>query len=408
VAGSTITVTGTGFSTTTDVTIGGAAASFTALSDTALRATVPAGAQTGPVVVTNPAGTATTPADFTVTPPPPAPTITGFRPSNGAPGTVVTITGTDLLTTTNVTFGGSPSLSISNTPTTVTAIVPDGATTGWVGVGTAGGSARSAASFQITPPAPPPAAPIVTGVTPPSGPAGTRLTVTGANFALATSVTVGGTPAVFQQVATGLLVVVPAGAATGAVVVTTALGGIGASTTPFTVTAAPPPDPTPAITSFTPARGGAGTTVVITGRNLGGAGNVSVNGVPARSFTVNSPTTITFVAGTGTRTGLIRVLAPGGIATSATPFTVVPPPSISRFTPRTGNSGTRVVLTGANFTGATEVTVGGVRARSFTVNSPTTIAFVVGTGTQTGLIRVKSPGGTATSTVNFRVVGRAR
>jgi hypothetical protein len=236
---------------------------------------------------------------------------------------------------------------------------------------------------------------------------GTQVTLTGSNFTGTTSVAFGGVAAVFQQVPGGLLTVVPAGAPTGLIAVTASPGGTGSSAQPFTVTAAPPADPTPTITSFTPASGVAGTTVVVTGSNLTGATSVTVNGTAARSFTVTSPTRVSFVVGTRTTTGLVRVQAANGIATSSARFRVLPP-SIRSFTPASGNSGTTVVISGTNFTGATVVTVNGRKARSFVVLSSTRIRFVVGTGTKAGVVRVQTPGGTATSTQRFTIKGKAR
>ena len=68
VAGSTVTVSGTGFLGTTGVTIGGVPATFSVGSDTSITVTVPSGAASGFVAVTNPAGTATSPGPFLVLP----------------------------------------------------------------------------------------------------------------------------------------------------------------------------------------------------------------------------------------------------------------------------------------------------------------------------------------------------
>jgi len=62
-----VTIVGTGFTGTTNVTFGGVSATFATDSDTQIRARVPASAPTGKIAVTNPAGTATSAADFVVT-----------------------------------------------------------------------------------------------------------------------------------------------------------------------------------------------------------------------------------------------------------------------------------------------------------------------------------------------------
>jgi hypothetical protein len=64
--GASITLTGTGFTKATGVLFNGTPASFQLINATTLVAVVPVGATTGPVAVTNSAGTGTSTASFTV------------------------------------------------------------------------------------------------------------------------------------------------------------------------------------------------------------------------------------------------------------------------------------------------------------------------------------------------------
>ena len=80
------------------------------------------------------------------------------------------------------------------------------------------------------------------------------------------------------------------------------------------------------------------------------------------------------------------------------------PPSIAGFAPSSGPTGTTVTITGAQFTGATEVAFGGTSAQSFSIDSDTQITAVVAVGTVTGNVTVTNPGGTATSAHPFVVV----
>lgn len=75
----------------------------------------------------------------------------------------------------------------------------------------------------------------------------------------------------------------------------------------------------PTITSFTPASGTQGTSVVITGTNFNATSAVSFGGVTA-TFTINSATQITATLGSGA-SGYVTVTTPAGTATSQTSFT---------------------------------------------------------------------------------------
>jgi hypothetical protein len=68
-AGTSVTVTGTSFTGASSVTFNGTAAAYTVNSDTQITTTVPSGATTGPIAVTNAGGTGTSSSSFTVTTP---------------------------------------------------------------------------------------------------------------------------------------------------------------------------------------------------------------------------------------------------------------------------------------------------------------------------------------------------
>jgi hypothetical protein len=81
----------------------------------------------------------------------------------------------------------------------------------------------------------------------------------------------------------------------------------------------------------------------------------------------------------------------------------IPSSTITTFTPTSASSGANVIITGTNFTGATNVKFGGINATSFTVLSATSITAVVGSGA-TGIITVTTPGGNVTSTSIFTFI----
>ena len=155
-----------------------------------ITAVVPATATTGAITVTAPGGTASSPTFTVLTTP--APTITGFSPTSGPPGTVVTITGTSLREADELDFNGtvvSPFSAPSDTE--ITAYVPAAATSGPIDVGSLGGNASSATDFVVTSAT---RLAISSISLRPWGPEGSQITVTGAGFTGATTATVSGGP----------------------------------------------------------------------------------------------------------------------------------------------------------------------------------------------------------------------
>ncbi|MFL5962237.1 MAG: IPT/TIG domain-containing protein [Gaiellaceae bacterium] len=150
--GTPVTVTGTGFTGATSVTFNGtAASSFTVGSDTQLTATVAVGSTSGPIAVTNSAGTGTSGGSFTVTAVVAGPTITSISPTFGTVGTSVAITGTGLSGITSVTFGGGVAAAFTvASDTRVDATVPSGARNGAITVSGPNGSATSSQNFRVS------------------------------------------------------------------------------------------------------------------------------------------------------------------------------------------------------------------------------------------------------------------
>jgi plastocyanin len=77
-------------------------------------------------------------------------------------------------------------------------------------------------------------------------------------------------------------------------------------------------------------------------------------------------------------------------------------PTVSKFSPLSGPTGTRVTITGHNLSGATHVTFNGTSA-TITSDSATKIVVKVPTGATTGHLAVTTSGGTAMSSKVFTV-----
>ncbi|MEO9255159.1 MAG: IPT/TIG domain-containing protein, partial [Tepidiformaceae bacterium] len=257
------------------------------------------------------------------------------------------------------------------------------------------------------------AAATVTAVSPITGPTagGTPITITGTGFTgttPATGVTVGGVPAASVVVVSDIsITAVTPGHASGIVDVIVDNGN-GASAVnagdKFTYTA-----PTPTVTGLTPATGsiGGGTLVQINGTgflDLAATGGVKFD-TTVVTYTVVSDTQIQSLS-PAHAAGVIdvTVTASGGTSTvsSASKFTyTTPQPVVTSLAPSGGPiaGGTAVTINGSGFTGATQVTFGGLPLAvpaihtdtAITVTSPAAAAGTVD-------VSVTTPVGTSANT----------
>ncbi|WP_331767694.1 IPT/TIG domain-containing protein [Embleya sp. NBC_00896] len=125
--GESVTINGTGLSTATSVSFGANSAAPTVVSDSVITVIVPAGAAAGPVGVTvTTAGGTNNGLTYTYID---APTVTLVTPAEGptSGGTAVTITGTNLGSTEQVTFDGTVAPFSVISSTSVSAVSPVGA-----------------------------------------------------------------------------------------------------------------------------------------------------------------------------------------------------------------------------------------------------------------------------------------
>ncbi len=185
---------------------------------------------------------------------------------------------------------------------------PTGTGIGNVTVVTAGGTASLS--------------PIVTGISPASGPVtgGTSVTISGSNFTNATAVNFAGTAATSFIINsdTQITATSPAGTAGPVDVTVTTVGGTSATSSAdqFLYLAQPP-----TVTGISPAAGptAGGTTVTVTGTGFTNATAVAFGGTAAAMFVINSDTQITATSPPGTAGSAdVTVISPGGTS-SITP-----------------------------------------------------------------------------------------
>lgn len=168
----------------------------------------------------------------------------------------------------------------------------------------------------------------------------------------------------------------------------------------------------PNISSFSPTNGSVGTSVTITGTNFSATTTnniVKFNGIAA-SVTGSSATSITTSVPTSAATGKITVEVGGQTATSSGDFTVTvaAAPTITSFSPTSGETGTDVTITGTNFNenlylSGNSVKFNGTQAAIKSVTA-TTIVATVPFDIVTGKIEVNLNGQIATSVDDFIII----
>jgi hypothetical protein len=222
--GDVITVDGQNLDGVTNVLVHGVPAGFTLVSPTRLSATVPALATTGPISLASVAGVETSAGNFTV-----GPVLDGFTPTSGPAGTAVTLIGAGLTNLALVRLGDLDATFTVINSTNVRVIVPLNSFSGPISVHTASGlEAQAPGNFFVDG-----ARPALDAFAPGAGDPGTTVVLSGHGLRTTTRVEFNGTQAEYTVVSsTEVRAIVPAGATTGPIAITT-LDGIAVSIEPF-------------------------------------------------------------------------------------------------------------------------------------------------------------------------------
>ena len=255
--------------------------------------------------------------------------------------------------------------------------------------------------------------PVVSGVSPGSGPAtgGTTVTVTGANLTGATEVLFGTVPGTNVTVVSDTEVTVVSPAQTDGlynVFVMTPAGKSAASTGDQFYFA----PPVPVVTGVSPRSGSSngGTLVAVTGTNLHvvGTSQVLFGTLVATPISISNTTIV--VVSPRQAAGLYNVFVktPGGKSAASTAdwFTYVaepPAPIVSGISPKSGlgAGGTVVTVTGTYLTGATQVLFGTVPGTNVTVISDTELTVTSPAETSgTYSVYVVTPNGKSATNTN--------
>jgi RHS repeat-associated protein len=392
--GTQVTINGVGFGATQGTLSfnGTAATSISSWSDSQVVATIPSGATTGAVKVVNGGVSSNTNVVFTVS----TVVVNGVSPASGPGGSQVEITGTGFGTTqgTVMLLSGYSFTVVSWTNTQITANAPTTATWGGVRVTAGGVNSNTDIVFTVT-------GPIITGVSPSSGPVGTPVQVNGSGFG-ATQGTIsfsGDSASVTSWSNTQIAATVPTGATTGAVSVV-ANGVASNNNIYFTV-------PGPQVTGISPTSGVVGTQVTITGSGFQAnqnGGSVSFNGGGSPIVTWSDTQIAATVASTAT-TGPVMVTVNSLNSNKDVLFTM-PSPQITGISPSSGPVGTQVQINGSGF-GATQgtstLTFYGSSSAPIVSWSNTQITTTVPTTARSGSVKVTEGGVSSNANIDFTV-----
>ena len=215
--GTLVTVSGFGLSRVTQVLFGGASATPVSVTATQVTVKVPFSAGTGFVTVSGSSGT-----DESLTLFHASPQLSTVNPNLVKVGETVTLSGTNLLGASAVLFGTNRLAAKVFTVVDnrrVTALVPEGASSGWVRVVTPGGEA-SGGPISVQGPVP-----VISGFSPALGGVGTEVRIVGVDLGLPAIVRFSGVAAsVVSATTNGLLARVPVAAVSGRISVETAAG----------------------------------------------------------------------------------------------------------------------------------------------------------------------------------------
>jgi FG-GAP-like repeat/IPT/TIG domain len=394
--GTSVTVTGTNLTGATVARVNGTAGTIVGTpTSTSLTFTVGAGSTTGAVSVTTPGGTAT---GNTFTVPALPPTITSFGPNTGPVGTSVTITGTDLATTTSVRVNGVAGAIVGTpTATSLTFIVPGTATTGPISLTTPLGTVTSATNFTVTSVGVQcsGATPLATSYVSNNSNKGEMFDIIATNTVTISCFDVNlilgsnGNYEIYYK--TGSYV----GSENNAAAWTLLGSNPSVPCVGFDV---PSPMLIP-INVTIPA--GQTAAFYITATDAANTTGIRYTNNSGITILATSPD-LSIRSGIGKAypfsTNYVNRSFNGTVR-----YFVGSPPTITSFTPTSGPVATSVTITGTNLTGATAVTVNGTAGTIVGTPTATSLTFTVGAGSTTGAVSVTTPGGTATGST-FTVV----
>ncbi len=323
------------------------------------------------------------------------PEITSFSPHVGGINTVLTINGSNLDRTQEVSVNGNPTnLFIASTAQVQTTITGGTNSIGNILL-TAKNGQVSIGNFELVEP------PVISSVNPLSGGPGTIVTVVGQNLQHISSATIGGATATIE-VSSDTQIELTVGKGSNGPVSLQTPGGSTVSLEDFHFVT-----PAPQIVNFFPASASPMAIVTITGTNLWWVDEVNIGGSPAASFSINEEGNIEAAVSIEAMSGEISVSSEGGITTIGGFTFVEPAPVIYAIDPSEGSVGTVISIFGENFQATTKVKVNATETYVLEKNAGRIRALAMPNST-TGSVDVEVGQHTASSQQHFTVTPSSR
>jgi len=390
VPGTTVRLSGTGFTARDRIYYGNRSAAMTVLGRGAgwLDVMVPKNARQNQLItLIGPGGTARSPRPFQLDLPP---VLTSFSPRLGSAGTQVELFGDHFRDGDWVSLAGKRLPIVQLRERQISIKIPPGSQSGPIAVGRESTTVVARGTFEVL------HAPNLVAFMPTRGEVGTRVTLSGQHL-VGGKVFYGARPVrVLETRGEGTVVVqVPPGARDEKLRVRTR-GGEAETHRPFQVLVLA------AVSEVKPRAIGGGGTLELRGRNLDRATQFFIGQLPLEIESRDARRAIVRVP-VDARTSPLEWLSQGVRSRTGFPITIIAPPRISQFQPLAGPPGTKIIIRGQNFGRSAEVFFGKVPLKVVSRRDNELVAVVPrGIGGEDRLV-VHSQGSRARSDQSFAV-----